>query len=93
MTFNDFIKCKFKIQSIHKENLLGRFVIDHVHCISQWGDDFYFGYLRATEELKTDYPNIPITALTAIPNERIHLDIIHNLHLKNCKIFKKSILL
>jgi superfamily II DNA helicase RecQ len=92
MTFNDFGKCKKIIQSIYKSNLLSRFIIDQVHCISQWGDDFYFGYLRTTEDLKETYASIPITALTAIPNERIHLDIIHQLKLKQCKIFKKSIL-
>ena len=93
MTFEDFTHCRLQIQTLYQQRMLARFIIDEAHCISQWGTDCHFGYLRATEKLKSDYPGVPITALTAISNHRIHLDIIRILQLKNCQLFKKSILL
>lgn len=98
MTYSDFSKCESSlIQAMYKDGLIARFVIDEAHCISQWmgSDDFNFGYSKTTQNLRRRYPNIPLTALTAISNERTHLDIIHHLGLqaKDCKIYKKSILL
>lgn len=94
ITYSDFVKGKSIILKLYQENLLERVVIDEAHCISSWGPDFHFGYLRATEGLKADFPNIPITALTAISNERIQQDIMHHLSIQNsCSVFNKSILL
>ncbi|CAO3633766.1 unnamed protein product [Mucor hiemalis] len=98
LTCNDFCKCESSIiQAMYKDGLIARFVIDEAHCVSQWmgSDDFNFGYSKSTQNLRRRYPNIPLTALTAISNERTHLDIIHHLGLqvKDCKIYKKSILL
>lgn len=94
ITYDDFSSCKNTIKQFHDKKLISRFIIDEAHCISQWGTDFHFKYLRIAEYITATWPSIPITALTAIPNERIHLDIMNNLSITNtCKIFKKSILL
>jgi superfamily II DNA helicase RecQ len=93
-TYDDFSKSKLTIQTLYQQNRIARFVIDEAHCLSQWGTDFHFGYLRATENLRPDYPNIPITVMTGIPNQRIQLDIMNSLHIQNTShIFKKSIFL
>lgn len=94
MTFDVFAKCSLIIQELHQQNLLSRIIVDEAHCISQWGPDFIFGFLRITENIKSTYPTVPITALTAISNERIQLDIMHKLSIQDsCKIFKRSIFL
>ncbi|GAA5811825.1 hypothetical protein MFLAVUS_005270 [Mucor flavus] len=94
MTYTDFTKSRYIIDQLVSENLLTRIVIDEAQCISQWGTEFHFGFLRAAEQLKAMYPTVPLTALTAISNERIQLDIMNNLSILGiCKIFNKSILL
>lgn len=40
------------------------FAIDEAHVLEQWGNDFRPAY-RKMSELREDYPNIPIIALTA----------------------------
>ncbi|GAA5802507.1 hypothetical protein HPULCUR_007972 [Helicostylum pulchrum] len=94
MTYTDFTKSRYIVDQLVNENLLTRIVIDEAQCISQWGTEFHFGFLRTAEQLKAIYPTVPITALTAISNERIQLDIMNNLSIFGaCKIFNKSILL
>lgn len=94
MTFDTFSKSSWIIQELYQQNLLARIVIDEAHCLSQWAPEFIFGFLRITENLKSMYPNVPITAFTAISNERVHIDIMHKLSIQNtCKIFKRSIFL
>jgi bloom syndrome protein len=91
-TYDDLSKSKSTIQALYEQNRIARFVIDEAHCISQWGTDFHFGYLRATENLRPDYPSIPIMVMTGIPNQRIQIDIMNSLHIQNtCQLFKKSI--
>lgn len=93
-TYDEFSKSKYIIQTLYEQNRIARFVIDESHCLSQWGTDFHFGYLRAIESLRPDYPNIPITVMTGIPNSRIHIDIMNSLQIQStCHLFKKSIFL
>ncbi|KAI8644310.1 hypothetical protein BD408DRAFT_430718 [Parasitella parasitica] len=95
MTFDDFSKCTLDIKQLHQNGRITRFVLEDAHCVSQWGTDFHFGYLRAAEKITSIYPNTPITALTAVSNERVLLDIVNNLQLQygSTRVFKRSILL
>lgn len=52
-----------------------RFVIDEVHCVSHWGQDFRKDYL-SLDNLKKDYPKVPILGLTATATEKVKEDIL-----------------
>ncbi len=54
---------------------IGLFVIDEVHCISDWGHDFRPDYKRITNILKQMPANTPILATTATANNRVIEDI------------------
>ena len=49
--------------------------IDEAHCISEWGHDFRPDY-RALSELRTQFPDTPVMALTATATERVRDDIV-----------------
>jgi bloom syndrome protein len=72
-----------------RESRLKRFVIDEAHCVSQWGHDFRPDY-KDLGNLKTRYPSVPIIALTATATPRVELDILENLRIRNCKVFRMS---
>ncbi|CEP20076.1 hypothetical protein [Parasitella parasitica] len=95
MTFKGFSECTSAIKQLHQNGQITRFVLEDAHCFSQWGPDFHFGYLRVAEQITSMYPNTPITALTAVSNERVLLDIVSNLQLQydSTLVFKRSILL
>lgn len=95
LTFDDFSKCKLIVQQLHQCNRLARIVLEDAHCFSQWGTDFHFGYLKIAEKLRDMCPNTPITALTAISNERVLADIMNSVQMpeSTTRVFKRSILL
>jgi len=60
--------------------------IDEAHCISEWGHDFRPDY-RALSELRTEFPDTPVMALTATATERVRDDIVGQLQLSDCPRF------
>ncbi len=54
---------------------IGLFVVDEVHCISDWGHDFRPDYRRLTNVLRQMPPNMPILGTTATANNRVIQDV------------------
>lgn len=77
------------LKFLEEGNRLNRFVIDEAHCISLWGNDFRPSY-RELVNIRENYPNIPIMALTATATHQVLKDSIHLLGLEKPKIYTKS---
>ncbi|CAH1115190.1 unnamed protein product [Psylliodes chrysocephalus] len=56
--------------------------IDEAHCVSSWGHDFRASY-RKLGELRNLIPDVPILAVTATATEKVRIDIIKTLQLRN----------
>lgn len=63
--------------------------IDEAHCVSEWGHDFRPEY-RQIARLRDLLPEVPVMALTATATERVRLDIVNHLKLRNPGIFVAS---
>lgn len=63
--------------------------IDEAHCISEWGHDFRPEYRRLAE-LRQHFPDVPLMALTATATERVRLDIVKQLRLREPKPYVAS---
>ena len=61
---------------------IDRFVIDEVHCVSHWGQDFRKDYLHL-DMLKNRYPTVPLLCLTATATLKVKDDIVERLRIKN----------
>ncbi|MGI8484295.1 MAG: RecQ family ATP-dependent DNA helicase [Thermomicrobiales bacterium] len=57
------------------EQRIGMLVIDEAHCISNWGHDFRFDYLRLARVAGHLPPDSPLLATTATVNDRVVEDI------------------
>ena len=60
--------------------------IDEAHCISQWGHDFRPDY-RNLRLLRTQFPAIPVIALTGSATPRVQRDIAMQLDLRQPQVF------
>lgn len=60
--------------------------IDEAHCISEWGHDFRPDY-RDLSNLRLEFPQTPIMALTATATGRVRQDIVDQLGLADCRRF------
>lgn len=63
--------------------------IDEAHCISEWGHDFRPEY-RNLKNLRQNFPETPIIALTATATEKVKEDIVNQIGLKNINTFVSS---
>ena len=76
-------------QSFLKTANIKLIAVDEAHCISEWGHDFRPDY-RNLKLFKSQFPNIPIIALTATATVKVREDIIKQLSLNNSKPFVSS---
>jgi len=65
------------------------FAIDEAHCISEWGHDFRPEY-RQMAVLRSEFPDVPIIALTATATKRVQADVLSRLHLREPRTFIAS---
>ncbi|XP_058798407.1 recQ-like DNA helicase BLM isoform X2 [Phymastichus coffea] len=82
-------KLKQILTALYEKDLLSRFVIDEVHCISQWGHDFRPDYKKLTA-LRLQYPKVPTMALTATATLCVRTDILQQLRMDDPKWFISS---
>src|SRR5213080_3974331 len=68
---------------------IAQFAIDEAHCISEWGHDFRPEY-RELKKLRKHLPEVPMMALTATATERVRIDIIQQLHLREPRCYIAS---
>lgn len=78
------------LKELYENILITRFVIDEVHTLSTWGNNFRKSYL-SLKNLKTEYCQIPIMVLTATASEIIKDNIKNTLNIKNCAFIKDNI--
>ena len=64
-------------------------VVDEAHCLSQWGYDFRPAYLRIVE-LRPQFPDVPLLALTATATPTVIKDIQEKLGFVRERVFQRS---
>ena len=77
------------LHGLHSRRKLARIVIDEAHCVSQWGHDFRPDY-KQLGEVRHQFSDVPVMALTATATENVKLDVIHNLGIPGCEVFTQS---
>ncbi|EED23453.1 RecQ family helicase MusN [Talaromyces stipitatus ATCC 10500] len=83
LTLRDILK------TLHANRKLARLVIDEAHCVSQWGHDFRPDY-KELGSFRSEFPGIPVMALTATATENVKIDVINNLRMKGCEVLSQS---
>ena len=77
------------LQTLYMRKQIARFVIDEVHCVSHWGQDFRKDYLHL-DMLKKKFPLVPLLCLTATATVRVKEDIVKRLGIQNRVVYFKS---
>jgi bloom syndrome protein len=76
-------------EDLHRRKKLARIVIDEAHCVSQWGHDFRPDY-KQLGSLRDQFLGVPVLALTATATENVKIDVLTQLHMRDCELFKQS---
>ncbi|KAG6391379.1 hypothetical protein SASPL_149133 [Salvia splendens] len=79
-----------KLEKCHHAGRLSLISIDEAHCCSQWGHDFRPDYWNLGI-LKTQFPDVPMVALTATATKKVQEDLIDMLHIPRCVKFVSSV--
>lgn len=91
-TTPETITSDFVFRSLTQMNevrTIERFIIDEVHCVSKWGNDFRKHYLEL-KILRKHFPRIPIQTYTATASKDVVEDVISVLDLHDVQFFKAS---
>ncbi|KAI8802231.1 P-loop containing nucleoside triphosphate hydrolase protein [Cladochytrium replicatum] len=86
---NKSAKIRDILKELHRRKDIARFVVDEAHCVSQWGHDFRPDY-KSLGDLRTQYPGVPMMALTATANEKVKQDILDCLKFRNATVIRQS---
>lgn len=81
---SQFGKINNILKFLYLNKKLAIFAIDEAHCVSEWGHDFRPAY-KQLRNLRTNYPNVPIIAVTATATAKVKDDVLLQLGMKDCK--------
>lgn len=68
-------KFRHAVRRLHENGQLRMFVIDEVHCMSEWGHDFRPSYLTLPGTLRSLADDVPVLGLTATASVNVLRDI------------------